>query len=341
MARLNDYNDYDRYDLYEDRFDPILNDRQARRKRKPKAQHKPKKAQSTLVMEVADSDNALEQGWQTTYQPSRFESGWLLESLQGFFQQEQITDVLAVVKGGKEASVYTCEAHPNTGFELLAAKVYRPHIHRQFRNDAAYREGRDVLTEEGRSIKKTDHRIMRALGKKSAFGREVSHTSWLMYEFTTLQKLYQLGASVPMPVSASANAILMEYIGEEGLPAPTLSAVTLEPGEAPRLFDRLMRDLELMLSHGWVHGDLSAYNVLYWQGAAVLIDFPQVVNIEGNSQGRNILERDLERLCAYFATQGLERDSKRIARDLWQRYRAVDLQAIAADQSRWEIEDED
>jgi RIO kinase 1 len=336
MSRLDRYTDYEDY---ENQFDPMQNDRQARRKRKPKTHHKPKKTQSDLMMEVADSDNALEQGWKTTYQPSRFEDTWLLQSLEGFFLQEQITDILAVVKGGKEASVYTCEAHPNTGFELLAAKVYRPHIHRQFRNDAAYREGRDVLTEDGHSIKKTDHRIMRALGKKSAFGREVSHTSWLMYEFTTLQKLYQLGASVPMPVSAGQNAILMEYIGEEGFPAPLLSAVTLEPGEAPRLFDGLMRDIELMLRHGWVHGDLSAYNVLYWQGAAVLIDFPQVLNVESNSQGRAILERDLERLCSYFASQGLERDSRRIARELWQRYQAVDPMLQAADQSRWEVEE--
>ena len=38
-----------------------------------------------------------------------------------------------------------------------------------------------------------------------------------------------------------------------------------------------MRNVELMLSLGRIHGDLSAYNVLYWQGEVKIIDFPQAI----------------------------------------------------------------
>ena len=59
--------------------------------------------------------------------------------------------------------------------------------------------------------------------------------------------------------------------------APALQAVRLEPDEVQPLFDRLMRNVELMLAQQRIHGDLSAFNVLYWEGDIRLIDFPQAV----------------------------------------------------------------
>ena len=56
--------------------------------------------------------------------------------------------------------------------------------------------------------------------------------------------------------------------------APTLSEVSLDPDEAVPLFDEVWRTVELMLAHDLIHGDLSAYNILYWEGSAVVIDFP-------------------------------------------------------------------
>ncbi len=69
-----------------------------------------------------------------------------------------------------------------------------------------------------------------------------------------------------------------------------------------------------------IHGDLSAYNILYWEGKITLIDFPQVSNIETNSNAYFILERDITRTCEYFARQGLHRDAAVIMDRLWQRY---------------------
>ena len=63
------------------------------------------------MAELADAEG-YEGGFNTTYQPSRHEEGWLLESLRSFYDREMITDVLAQVKGGKEANVYACTASP-------------------------------------------------------------------------------------------------------------------------------------------------------------------------------------------------------------------------------------
>jgi serine/threonine-protein kinase RIO1 len=74
-----------------------------------------------------------------------------------------------------------------------------------------------------------------------------------------------------------------------------------------------------------VHADLSAYNILYWEGAITLIDLPQVVDPLLNPQGLALLRRDVRRVCQYFAGYGLRRDPERLADELWAGYLAGEL----------------
>lgn len=332
----------DLYEQYEEMFNPTQADRQARRKRKPRVDpHTRKKPEEQVVETLADETAGLEGGFQTTYQPGRYEEGWLLDSLRPFYDQELISDVVATVKGGKEASVYRCVATPSTGATWLAAKVYRPRIFRNLRNDKLYREGRDTLTFEGRVLKKTDHRALRALNKKTAFGEQIAHTSWLMHEFKSLELLYAEGADVPRPVAVSENAILMSYHGDEQMPAPTLNGISLPREEAQQLYEQVLANVELMLRHGFIHGDLSAYNILYWQGVITLIDFPQVTNLYTpagalNSNARAILERDIVRVCEYFSRQGVPANAGHTLSRLWRQYARGDEDDILADFSRWQ-----
>jgi RIO kinase 1 len=281
---------------------------------------RPRKApHATGVEELTETPENAEE-FHTTYQPSRFEHGWLFSSLSPFYQQNLIHDVLYHVKGGKEASVYCCAAHPATGRELVAVKVYRPRQFRNLRNDKMYREGRPLLTADGNVAKRTDTRLMRAVGKKTEFGLQVQHTSWLMYEYKTLERLFQEGAAVPQPIGAGENAIVMGFQGDAQRAAPTLSEVSLEPDEAASLFQEALRNVELMLRLDVIHGDLSAYNMLHWEGKITVIDFPQVSSVETNSQARFILQRDITRTCEYFQRQGVDCEPEAILNRLWQRY---------------------
>ena len=279
-----------------------------------------RKAPRPLALEDLTDSPETSGGLQTTYKPSRFEAGWLLSSLSSFYEQDLICDVLYHVKGGKEASVYCCQPGPAAGKELVAAKVYRPRQFRNLRNDAMYREGRAVLSGDGKPVKKTDHRVMRALGKKTEFGVQVQHTSWLMYEFTALQSFYAASAAVPRPIAAGDNAILMGYQGDAQRPAPALNEASLDCEEAGKLLAEALRNIEVMLQQGYIHGDLSAYNILYWEGRITLIDFPQVTSLEGNQNARFILQRDITRVCDYFARQGAPRDPQEVMDRLWSRY---------------------
>jgi len=308
----------DRYADYERPFDPLASDRHARRARKPRVGHRQQTTQRELTAELAEP-TAVEAGFDLTYHPGLYEAGWLRQSIEPFFEEGLITDVLSQVKGGKEASVYLCASAPATGAELLAAKVYRPQQFRNLRNDKVYRQGREVLLASGGQVKKSDQREMRAIGKKTAFGRQLTHTSWLMYEYQTLERLHRAGGAVPRPYSTSGNAILMEYVGDCHAAAPTLNTVSLDRIEAARLFQEVLRNIELMLQHELIHGDLSAYNLLYWQGRLTLIDFPQVINVFVNQQSYAILRRDIQRICDYFALQGVACEPLAILERLWLR----------------------
>lgn len=307
-----------KYASYVDEFAPRAN-RKDRRKRKPRQAPPTVHTQPQEAEVLADVDG-LEGGFKTTYQPSKYETGWLLQSLEPLYNQSFITDVLALVKGGKEASVYRCEAHESTGADLLAAKVYRPRMFRQLRNDHAYRLGREVILSDGTRLNGNDFRETRAIAKGTNYGRKLQHTSWLMYEMSTLKTLLEAGAAVPKPWAAGDNVILMDYIGGEDMAAPTLNTVRLRRGEARPLFEEVMRNVELLLKLGLAHGDLSAYNILYWEGTITLIDFPQVTDIHSNPNAYTILHRDLTRICEYFEGQGYRRDAGDLMASLWRRY---------------------
>jgi RIO kinase 1 len=297
----------------------MLEGSQSRRSRSGKKNKKPAEIRAGLADELHPVEHEIE----FTYKASRHERQWLLSALGAFYSDSLIEDVLSLVKGGKEANVYCCRANETLGYELLAAKVYRPRLLRNLKNDALYKEGRPVLADDGKHVR--DQRSQRAIRKKTRIGAEMAITSWIEHEFQALSFLHQAGASVPEPIAQRGNAILMEYFGEVGLAAPTLNTVRLSPDEGRELFDRLLANVELMLAYNRVHADLSAYNILYWQNQVKIIDFPQVIDPLYNPKGYVLLARDLERLCQYFTTIGLALNPTRLANDLWGRYRRGEL----------------
>ncbi len=254
--------------------------------------------------------------FQFTYQAARFEEAWLLGALNEIAEHGWISDVLKKAKGGKEASVYLCKPGPAADeSQFVAAKVYRPRTLRNLKNDQQYRDGRTDLDSEGNKIYKSAE--VHAIAKRNTYGEELRHHSWIAHEFRAMENLFEAQADIPRPYARAGNVIVMDFVGDALGSAPTLNEVTLDRSEARPLFERVMRNVEILLSHGYVHGDLSAYNILYWEGAVKLIDFPQAVSPKNNRNSFRIFARDVTRLCDYFAKQGVDSDPQRLARDLW------------------------
>ncbi len=278
----------------------------------------------------------LSAGFYPTLQASVHERFWILNYLGPFYQEEVLKDVLRKVKGGKEANVYCCEADPSTGLDLLAAKIYRPRMFRNLRNDSRYRQGREVLDKESKAVR--NRRVALAMQKNTRFGQELRFTSWLEHEYQTLETLHEAGADVPKPVTHGSSVILMEYIGELDTPAPTLNMVSLPRHAARGIFDRLVENISIMLSCHRVHADLSAYNVLYWDGQFKIIDFPQAIDPRHNPEAYPIFLRDVERICQYFQRYGIRTRPRSLADDLWRRYQFTNALDAAYDSSDDEVE---
>jgi RIO kinase 1 len=253
--------------------------------------------------------------FQFTYKAARFEEAWLLDSLIEMAQHEWISDVLRKVKAGKEASVYLCKPGAGVDASLVVAKIYRPRSLRNLKNDSIYRTGRIDLGEDGKTLYREAD--VNAIIKRTKYGEELRHQSWIAYEYQTLELLHAAGADVPKPYVMERNAILMGYVGDLESAAPALNSVTLDRDEARQLFDRVILNLNLLLQNERIHGDLSAYNILYWDGDITLIDFPQVVSPEANPSAWIIFQRDVTRVCQYFASQGVKVNARNLAADLW------------------------
>jgi RIO kinase 1 len=238
-----------------------------------------------------------------------------MQAIQEFIDEGLVREVLNVIKSGKEATVYRCRAHPSLGAKYTAVKVYHESGFRNFGNDAVYQEGRVILNGQ----------VRRAVRARTEFGREAQLALWVDHEFEALSRLFEAGADVPEPFACTERAVLLEYVGDGQSAASQLQHLELEPGEAGDLLGRLLWNIELWLAHDTVHADLSAFNVLFWQGRAKVIDFPQWLDPRFAPAARRLLERDIRNVGRYFARYGLDVDAAGVAADLWRRFEYGEL----------------
>src|SRR5437868_14972029 len=86
-----------------------------------KPQKRPKQSRAEDVAQLVEQRDDTREGFNPSFHSSRHEREWILTYLGGFYEDQVITDVLRLVKGGKEANVYGCAAHPHTGPKLMGA----------------------------------------------------------------------------------------------------------------------------------------------------------------------------------------------------------------------------
>ena len=219
---------------------------------------------------------------------------------------------LGVLKTGKEADVHVVRRWvPGTArVSTMAAKRYRNGDHRLFHRDAGYLEGRRVRKS----------REMRAMARRTEFGKLVIAGQWAAAEFDALGRLWELDLPVPYPVQLDESEMLMSFIGDLAAGAPTaaprLISTRPDPDLLEDLFDQLRSVMLTLARHGWVHGDLSPYNVLLHRERLVLIDWPQIVDVIGNPQGFEFLERDATTMATWFRRKGLVIDTGELVADL-------------------------
>jgi len=95
----------------------------------------------------------------------------------------------------------------------------------------------------------------------------------------------------------------MEFIGKDGVSAPLMKEAEL--GDPKQIFRRLLADLKKLFRKAkLVHGDLSEYNVMVWDGKPVIFDLSQTVPLK-HPNAELLLKRDLKNIHRFFTKQGV------------------------------------
>lgn len=236
-----------------------------------------------------------------------------MQALQTLLADGIVDEILGQLKSGKEADVWLVSHNGET----VAAKVYKEREFRSFKNNAGYKEGREVR----------NTRTQRAMNNGSRFGQKASEDAWKSAEADTLTKLYESGARVPKPVLFYEGVLLMEVIVDaESRVAPRLvdAAITIE--NAAGLYTLVREQAVKMLCADLIHGDLSEFNVLLAHNGPVVIDFPQVVAAAKNSQSEHFFKRDIENVRRFFANADPALNARvSDADEIWRAYVRRDL----------------
>jgi RIO kinase 1 len=215
---------------------------------------------------------------------------------------------LGNLKSGKEAEIFIIERSYCERTCLLAHKRYRPRTvsHKgelealgfqranRFMNDLAYRDGR----------KFAKSRDQRAADRMTKYGKKLLTGKWTGHELDMMQQAWDAGVTVPYPVGSLGDGLLMQFLGDEERAAPRLAEARLDKAEVRAAREQLEENLRRLVGAGFVHADLSAFNLLWWEEQLWLIDFPQAVDVTTNPHAFDYLYRDLGNVGDWFARRG-------------------------------------
>jgi RIO kinase 1 len=225
---------------------------------------------------------------------------------------------LGTLKSGKEAEIFLVERRFASGPRLIAHKRYRPRYPEKgqlraegfssstaYRGDAVYKASWFLPTRDKKAV----------MGG-SQYGHELAGRLWPMQEWAMLRRASDAGVAVPHPVEQTDHGLMMAFIGDESQAAPMLAQARLSADELASAWEQLLDSLRALTAAGLVHADLSAYNLLWWEGRLVVIDLPQAVEFVTNSDAYELLHRDVANVGEWFTRHGLSVDIEAVYAEL-------------------------
>ena len=100
---------------------------------------------------------------------------------------------------------------------------------------------------------------------------------------------------VPRPVDGNRHAIVMEKM--DGV---ELSRAGLTDEQVVPVLDLVLEQMTAAYREGFVHADMSEYNVFVGEAGVTVFDWPQAVPTD-HENAEELLARDVENLVGYFA----------------------------------------
>jgi len=183
------------------------------------------------------------------------------------------------VRGGKEAKVY--HGVTEDGKEV-AVKIYYT-VTASFKRRLPYLFG-DPRFE---NVQKSGHALI---------------YEWVKKEFRNLKQSKGAGVAVPDPVTCQKNVLVMQFIGKNGIPAPTLNEVEVSQRDYSSVVKEIIK---LTTKAKLVHGDLSEFNIFKNDNSIILFDFASAVDLF-HPMAKEFLLRDVRNINRFFAKRGVD-----------------------------------
>jgi RIO kinase 1 len=199
-----------------------------------------------------------------------------------FLKNGILYEVHGIINAGKEARVYLGK---NKEGKDLAVKIY-------LTSSAEFKKGMLKYIEGDYRFKgvKRDTRSL--------------IFTWAQKEFRNLEQASRAKVRVPKPIAVKNNVLIMEFIGKNGVNAPSLKEQA--PSDPEKVYEVLLTYLERLYRKAeLVHGDLSEYNIMMWRNRPVLFDMAQAVPTT-HPMAEFFLRRDLTNMNRFFKRLGIK-----------------------------------
>ncbi|NP_001312624.1 serine/threonine-protein kinase RIO1-like [Nicotiana tabacum] len=193
-------------------------------------------------------------------------------------------DINGCISTGKEANVY--HATKADGQEL-AIKVYKTSV-LVFKDRDRYVQG--------------DYRFRYGYCKHNP--RKMVKT-WAEKEMRNLMRLRAAGIRCPAPLLLRLHVLVMEFIGKGGWAAPRLKDAALSLDKLRECYVEIIMAMRTLYQKcKLVHGDLSEYNILYYEGHLYVIDVSQSVDLD-HPHALDFLREDCVHVSDFFKKHGV------------------------------------
>ncbi|KAH9606005.1 hypothetical protein KSS87_009490 [Heliosperma pusillum] len=194
------------------------------------------------------------------------------------------SDINGCISTGKEANVY--HATKSDGQEL-AIKVYKTSV-LVFKDRDRYVQG--------------DYRFRHGYCKHNP--RKMVKT-WAEKEMRNLMRLKAAGLRCPKTILLKLHVLVMDFIGKAGWAAPRLKDAALSLDKLREGYVEIITAMRTMYQKcKLVHGDLSEYNILYYEGHLYIIDVSQAVDLD-HPHALDFLREDCLHVSDFFKKSGV------------------------------------
>ncbi|QSG14006.1 serine/threonine-protein kinase RIO2 [Halapricum desulfuricans] len=186
-------------------------------------------------------------------------------ALHTFAERETISGVGAPLGVGKESDVYEAQS-----YRPLALKFHRE----------GYTNFREVMREREYTADR-EHVSWQYTARKAA-----------EKEYDALETLYP-DVAVPQPIDHNRHAIAMERM--DGV---ELSQARIDSEQVRPLLEMILREIQTAYQEGYVHADISEYNIFVASGGITIFDWPQAVPTD-HENSDELLKRDIDNIVGY------------------------------------------